>query len=97
MPDEDDTDLRDMTSEPIDTDDGGSVVIQQQNAGPGNQVGEGEFKGNAPGRTPEEAAAEQATLEHDAPIDDERVPARSAKPHPTEEQAAINRENDPPA
>ena len=37
---------------PLDLEDGGTVVIRQQNAGPGNQVGSGEFKDDPPARRP---------------------------------------------
>jgi hypothetical protein len=62
-----------VSTVPLDTDDGGTVVIHQQNAGPGQQVGAGEFK--EPGRAsrhkrPEEAAAEEAALEREAPVDE---------------------------
>jgi hypothetical protein len=61
-------DERAVRSEPIETEDGETVVIEQQNAGPGNQVGGGEFK-NVDEKSVEEAAAEQAELEAEAPID----------------------------
>ena len=48
---------------------GSTVVIRQQNVGPGNQVGDGEFKPNDTGRTVEEAAEEQAELEEEKPVD----------------------------
>ena len=64
----DDADDRSVSSIPLDTEDGGTVVIEQQNVGPANQVGGGEFK-NTRGRTPGEAAEEQAALERDAPIE----------------------------
>jgi hypothetical protein len=53
-----------VSTVPLDTEDGGEVVIEQQNAGPGNQVGGGEFK-NDRGRTVDEAAAEQEALKAD--------------------------------
>ena len=56
----------DVCSEPVDLENGETVVICQQNVGPANQVGGGEFK-NDRGRTPEEAEREQAQLEEDAP------------------------------
>ena len=59
---------RDTETIPLETEDGETVVIHQQNAGPGNQVGGGEFK-NSTGRTVEEAAAEQSDLELEAPSD----------------------------
>jgi hypothetical protein len=69
--DADDHDPR-VSTVPLDTDDGGTVVIEQQNVGPGQQVGAGEFK--EPGtssrhKRPETAAAEQDALERDAPVD----------------------------
>lgn len=71
-PTPDETDRPDprVSTVPLDTEDGGTVVIQQQNAGPGQQVGGGEFK--RPGDTsfqkqPDEAAAEQHQLEREAP------------------------------
>jgi len=66
---QDDEDL-DVTSEPIETDDGRTIVIQQQNVGPGNQVGGGEFKNVDRGRSVDEAALEQLELEEDAPVDE---------------------------
>jgi uncharacterized protein (TIGR02246 family) len=64
MSDEDDRAVR---SEPVTTDDGGEVVIRQQNVGPGNQVGGGEFKNVERGKTPDEAADEQQALAEAAP------------------------------
>ena len=69
-----------VSTVPLDTDDGGTVVIEQQNVGPGQQVGAGEFK--EPGTTarqkrPETAAAEQEALEADAPIADSAPGHRS--------------------
>ena len=58
-----------VRSVPLDTEDGGTVVIEQQNMGGSQQVGGGEYK-NQLGRTVEEAAAEQAELEREAPIAD---------------------------
>lgn len=62
-----------VSTVPLDTEDGGTVVIHQQNAGPGQQVGAGEFK--EPGRVslqkrPEDAATEEAELERQAPLDE---------------------------
>lgn len=62
-----------VSTVPLPTDDGGEVVIQQQNVGPGNQVGAGEFKRSdetALHRDPDDAADEQQRLEDRAPIDD---------------------------
>lgn len=61
-----------VSSVPLDTDDGDQVVISQQNAGPGRQVGGGEFK--EPGtsshhKSPEQADREQQQLEREAPTD----------------------------
>jgi hypothetical protein len=53
----------DVCSEPVEMENGETVVICQQNVGPGNQVGGGEFKNVAEGRTPEEAARDQAELD----------------------------------
>jgi hypothetical protein len=58
-----------VSSIPLDTEDGGQVVIEQQNVGPDNQVGGGEFKNVDSGKTPGEAASEQGELEEEAPID----------------------------
>jgi hypothetical protein len=58
---------------PLDTEDGETVVIQQQNFGDENQVGGGEFKGSdrtAVDKDPKEADEEQQRLEREAPIDD---------------------------
>ncbi|MEY2554200.1 MAG: hypothetical protein QOC57_2060 [Ilumatobacteraceae bacterium] len=59
-----------VTSIPLDTEDGRQVTIQQQNVGPGNQVGGGEFKNVAHGRSVDEAAEEQGELESEAPTPD---------------------------
>jgi hypothetical protein len=62
-----------VSTVPLPTEDGGEVVIQQQNVGPGNQVGAGEFKRSdetALHRDPDAAADEQERLEERAPIDD---------------------------
>ena len=61
-----------VSSVPLDTEDGGQVVIQQQNTGPGNQVGAGEFKPSdetADRKDPGVAAEEQERLEEQAPTD----------------------------
>ena len=78
-------DKRAVSSIPLDTEDGGTVVITQQNLGPANQVGGGEFK-NSTGRSVDEAAADQAGLEHDAPLpneDEHGSPAMSDEDHST--------------
>jgi hypothetical protein len=65
-----------VSTVPLPTEDGGEVVIQQQNVGPGNQVGAGEFKRSdetALHRDPEDAADEQQRLEDRAPIDDDEA------------------------
>jgi uncharacterized protein (TIGR02246 family) len=64
MSDEDDRAVR---SEPVTTDEGDEVVIRQQNVGPGNQIGGGEYKNVDRGKTPDEAAAEQEALADEAP------------------------------
>jgi uncharacterized protein (TIGR02246 family) len=66
MSDEDDRAVR---SEPVTTEDGEDVVVRQQNVGPGNQIGGGEFKNVERGKTPEEVAAEQEVLANEAPTD----------------------------
>ena len=61
-----------VSTVPLPTEDGGEVVIQQQNVGPGNQVGAGEFKRSdetALHRDPDDAADEQERLEEQTPID----------------------------
>jgi hypothetical protein len=62
-------DDRAVSTIPLDTEDGGTVVISQQNAGPANQVGGGEFKNVEHRRTPDEAADEQYLLQGDAPVE----------------------------
>jgi hypothetical protein len=57
---------------PLDTEDGGTVVIEQQNVGPCSQVGGGEYKSDdevAVHESPEQAAAEQEALQRQAPAD----------------------------
>ena len=64
-----------VSTVPLATEDGDEVVIQQQNVGPGNQVGAGEFKQSdetALHRDPEDAADEQDRLDSRAPVDDQR-------------------------
>ena len=56
-----------VQSLPLDTEDGGTVVIEQQNMGASQQVGGGEYK-NDVGRTFDEAAAEQEERESETPI-----------------------------
>ena len=53
----------DVRSVELEDDDGNPVVISQQNVGPGNQVGEGEFKEPKPPKDPGVAAEEQSRLE----------------------------------
>ena len=54
----------DVLSVPIEDEDGNEVVIEQQNAGPGNQVGQGEFPDpDTPPKDPGEAADEQAAVD----------------------------------
>ena len=66
---EEEEDEKAVRSVPLDTEDGGTVVLEQQNVGGTEQVGEGEYKNVAGGRSIEEAAAEQEQLEREAPID----------------------------
>lgn len=63
-----------VSSIPLDTDPDGAeggrpVVIQQENAGPGEQAGGGEFKNVDHAPTPDEVAQRQAELEAEAPTD----------------------------
>jgi uncharacterized sporulation protein YeaH/YhbH (DUF444 family) len=64
-----------VSTVPLPTEDGGEVVIQQQNVGADNQVGAGEFKQSdetALHRDPAEAAEAQERLEERAPTGDGR-------------------------
>jgi hypothetical protein len=63
-------DERAVTSEPVPTADGDEVVVVQQNVGPGNQVGGGEFKNTDHGKSPEQVQREQDDLQETAPIDE---------------------------
>jgi hypothetical protein len=57
---------RAVSSVPLETEDGDTVVIAQQNVGPGQQVGAGEFKRDddtTVRKSPEQAADEQAQLD----------------------------------
>ena len=58
-----------VQSVPLDTEDGGTVVIEQQNVGPRNQVGGGEFKNVNRRKSPDEAAEEQDELQAEAAIE----------------------------
>jgi len=77
-----------VTSEPVEMEDGRTVVIQQQNVGPDNQVGGGEFK-NEEGRSVEDAALDQLELESDDPVpdDDAEAPRRANEKGPDESPA----------
>jgi len=69
--DETQTDPR-VSSVPLTTEDGSEVVIAQQNVGPGNRVGAGEFKKSdetSSHKSPSTAAAEQEELESEAPVE----------------------------
>ena len=57
-----------VRSIPLETADGETVVIEQQNMGGDRQVGGGEFK-NVEHRSVQRAADDQAALEAEAPID----------------------------
>ena len=52
----------DVRTVELEDDEGNPVVIAQQNVGPGNQVGEGEFKEPKPPKDPGAAAEEQSQL-----------------------------------
>lgn len=58
-----------VQSLPLDTEDGGTVVIEQQNVGSENQVGGGEFKNAEGDKSPDQAEAEQQRLDAEAPIE----------------------------
>lgn len=63
---------RRVSSIPLTTEDGEEVIIEQQNVGPRNQVGGGEFKPSdetADRKDPGRAAEEQEQLEREAPIE----------------------------
>jgi hypothetical protein len=59
-----------VSSIPLDGEDGEQIVIEQQNVGPKNQVGGGEFKNATGQKSPDQAAAEQDELQTEAPIDE---------------------------
>jgi hypothetical protein len=64
-----------VSTVPLTTDDGDEVVISQQNVGPGNQVGRGEFETNGPAahhRTAAEAADEQDRLDRELDQEESR-------------------------
>jgi hypothetical protein len=52
---------------PLDTEDGGTVVISQQTVGSDNEIGGGEFPDAELEKPIEKAAAEQERLEREAP------------------------------
>jgi hypothetical protein len=52
---------------PLDTEDGGTVVLSQQVVGTDNEIGGGEFPDAALEKPIEKAAAEQERLEREAP------------------------------
>ena len=61
-----------VSTVPLTTEDGDEIVISQQNAGPGNRVGAGEFK--RPGeasdhKDPATAAEQQEELDSEAPVE----------------------------
>ena len=67
-----------VRSVPLDTEDGDQVVIEQQNVGPGSQVGGGEFKNTDDQKSPDEAAVEQEQLDADrTPTDPHRTQGRT--------------------
>jgi hypothetical protein len=55
----------DVRSVELEDEEGNPVVIAQQNVGPGNQVGGGEFKAPPPPKDPGEAATEQAAVDEE--------------------------------
>lgn len=66
-----------VQSVPLDTEDGGTAVLEQQNMGGSQQVGDGEYKNIDGRKTVEDAAAEQTQLERDAPIQDHQTEDRA--------------------
>lgn len=77
-PDDSDAE-RAVSSVPLKTEDGDTVVIAQQNVGPGQQVGAGEFKRDEEAsshKSPERAAEEQDRLDDE--LDAERPDLTSA-------------------
>ena len=58
-----------VRSVPLDTEDGGTVVIEQQNVGARSQVGGGEFKNVGDGKSVDQAAREQDELEAEESIE----------------------------
>ncbi len=54
---------------PLDTEGGGTVVLSQQPVGSDNEMGGGEFPDGELEKPVEKAAAEQERLERDAPTD----------------------------
>jgi hypothetical protein len=67
MSDSQPNDDRAVQSIPLDTEDGGQVVITQEAQGRQAIVGDGEFADPHEPRTPEQAARDQEALEQEAP------------------------------
>jgi hypothetical protein len=67
-----------VRSIPLETEDGETVVIEQQNAGPGNQVGGGEYKNATGPKSVQQAADEQDALDDANPIE----PTSKSTPEP---------------
>jgi hypothetical protein len=66
-------DERDVRTVVLEDDDGNPVVSEQQNVGLGREVGDGEFPdADEPPKDPGVAAAEEAALDAEAPIEEER-------------------------
>ena len=86
--DEEIADERAVRSIALDTDSGGTVVIEQQNVGPRNQVGGGEFKNVHGQKSADVAAAQQAELQREAPIDS--AVEEDAGAHPDIDPAAVD-------
>src|SRR3954454_16146103 len=81
--DAEEEDMRAVRSVPLDTEDGRTVVIEQQNMAGRQQVGGGEYKNVRSGRSVDAAAADQAELQQEAPVDDD-----TAEPAPQTNPAA---------
>jgi hypothetical protein len=90
-PPERDPDARMYTSEPLESEDGREYVIEQQNVGPGNELGGGEWPDpHTPPRAPAPGSAEadeDATRPVSTRTDDPRAAAsprrRRPRPDPT--------------